>query len=99
MSFFTLLVSKSRKICTCSSIVNKEQYNIQYRIVAYSPNFVFLCISFSVAYLGFHKGGDQMFAGHYIVLTQRGGKLCFPNFFYGEKHKIFAKGGHGPIPP
>ena len=26
-----------------------------------------------------------------LVLTQRGGH--FPNFFYGEKLKIFAKGG------
>ena len=55
----------------------------------------------AVAYLGFPKGGPNVCWP--LVLTQGGGaKLCFPIFFYGEKHKIFAKGGamaQCPPPP
>ena len=50
----------------------------------------------AVAYLGFPRGGNVCWP---LVLTQRGANFnCFPNFFYGEKHKMFAKGGMAQCP-
>ena len=51
----------------------------------------------SMAYLGFQKGGPNF--RWPLVLTQRGAKLSFPNFSYGEKKIFFAKEGPWPNGP
>ena len=49
-----------------------------------------------VTFLGFHKGG--LFFLWPLMLSQRGTKLCFPIFSYGQNWFFFwSKGGHGPI--
>ena len=54
-------------------------------------------VSQAVTYLGFHKGGPNFLWS--LVLTQRGTKPGFPNFFVCQKNFFFAKGGHGPMAP
>ena len=52
----------------------------------------------SMAYLGFHKGGGQIFAGHSLVLTQRGPNHVFI-FFLWRKNFFLPKGTMTQWPP
>ena len=55
-------------------------------------------VIFSVAYLGFQKGGPNF--RWPLVLTQRGGKPSFPIFLVCQQKNFLAKGGpwHNGLP-